>query len=161
MKLLELFDKPLPIEIDSLPGGDIGRFTINDMTYMVSFMISTTKTKMKAAEVVFSAIYTDESGNKVVAHNKTDSGNELQVFSTVVHFVKKCANVSKPDAIVFTARLGEPSRVKLYTRLASVLSKGTNYVNDPTNNKNGIFTLYRSDYNPNGKNFITKLKGKK
>ena len=63
-----------------------------------------------------------KTGNEYVrSHSITGTGNELQVFTSVLEMIHEFVNEQHPTALVFSA--SQPSRIKLYDKMVSRLSQ--------------------------------------
>ena len=115
MKLLELFDSPTQYnwtkKTDTLwkgefkAGESLFRFTADFRNHD------------EQDGMIWEIFFKDETadGNK---YEITNSGNEVAVFSTVFAMLKEFAGTVQPDLILAGAAIKEPSRVKLYSRMA-------------------------------------------
>ena len=76
--------------------------------------------------------YSDEDGfRRSSADWVTGSGDALQVFSTVIEIIQTTVKKKNIQHLYFTADNNEPSRVKLYNRLAKAFAKdGWRYIDD-------------------------------
>jgi hypothetical protein len=70
-----------------------------------------------------------------------------RIFSTVIDILNDFNNQYKPDKIVFTADKDEPSRVKLYDFLTSILKKQYNYDVTTTDKAQDGYTMDYIRYN--------------
>ena len=124
MKLVELFDKSVPWqEAFHASYQSEYEFTVDGVgEYYVAITIDT-----DSGEGVWTLEFTRKRDDNHWSHDMMDAGGkQLQVFSTVLdivrHFIRK--RQGEVDYINFTA--SEPSRIKLYRRMAQRL--GSSYV---------------------------------
>jgi len=118
MKLLELFDKPTDYKwikkTDTLWKGE---FIAGELEYSFTADFIT---HHEEAGMVWEIFFANESalGNLLGKYKSTGTGNEVAVFSTVMSMIQDFANTISPDTIIISAANDEPSRVKLYARMA-------------------------------------------
>lgn len=136
MILNELFDSAVPFQLTT---DGTGYFRIDGRTYEVSFdpLIN----ERGAVEVSFSMRQgVTASGMPGYVHSATGTGDELQVFSTVINVIREYMRRSPTRKIVFAAKTSEPSRVRLYDRMARTLSPGW-HVSTSMLGKEKMYTL--------------------
>ena len=122
MKLLELFDKPGHYEwykkTSTLWKGE---FKLGGITYGFTADFLTDHEQEGITWEVFFTIETpiiDKGGNIQSKFHASDTGNEVEVFSTVFAMLTDFAHKVNPDLIMVSASLKEPTRIKLYKRMA-------------------------------------------
>lgn len=118
--LVEVMDTPVKINwTQRYPTNWDGMFKINDADYHVEFMKQTSGTWV----VLFAKRVMD--GNRAYPEYdiRGGDGGEFQVFSTIISGIIE-HNKEYPDSgYTFSSDKKEPSRVKLYNRLAKVYAK--------------------------------------
>jgi hypothetical protein len=140
MYLMELFTQPIQWEYDTHKNDRIAAsFIIDDFKYRVymgydssgSFGLGGPEEIFpKMWEVSFSiAPVTSLGDGDGEADDITGTGNAIKVFSTVIDIIQTTAENLDIQHLFFTA--DEPSRIKLYDRMASYFAtKGWRYVAD-------------------------------
>lgn len=115
MLLMEVFDKPFEWE----------RMESGGTSYVAEFDTGEIRYELEAHETGGDADESDYYTMEFTAHfdnhssqDITNTGKSLQVFATVTVIVRDFIKRNKPNVILFTAK--EPSRVKLYDRLAKL-----------------------------------------
>jgi len=142
--LTELFDKPVPIKwttrkkyVAGIPVAHSesweGDFEIDNIGYKLWLEPGNIATP---GNIIFASDdgYNDEIGEySFPSHHFgiTGSGSANLVFATILHGIRQWLDTAKPIAFSFTAK--EPSRRKLYNRLARMLPK--NYEVQANNNR--------------------------
>lgn len=121
MKLLEILDKPLPFKVV----GD------GDFTWMAAFAAGDRVIKFEAENegamddddegewtIVFGEKVKNSDEYPTYNYDKTGSGNEIEVFSTLKSIIAKFINDKKPETVVFSAdKSGKNNRARLYAKL--------------------------------------------
>ena len=122
MKLLELFNRPLEWEIKTNTGSTtvLAFVTSGNNNYEVHIDHS----ERPNGEIEWSIAFGQLSGGSAVT-DITSSGNEFEVFSTVLDILTYYIDEKDPDEIVFSGKGG--SRQKLYTALIKKLSSKYRY----------------------------------
>lgn len=120
MTLLELFDRVANFQ---LTADNEGYFNISGKTYVVDFYpVGDT---VDTIEVSFGLRKGVTQGVPDYAWGVEGSGDEIMVFSTVIAIIRKFMNKNPSlKNLVFSAKLSEPSRVKLYNRMARTVMPG-------------------------------------
>jgi len=120
MLVLEIFDSPVPFTFVPSEGEDhhyVAKFDVNGKSYTAQ-------------------IYTDDEmgfENWIIEFDLkgkthlTGTGGEIAVFATVYKILEKFVTKVEPESFSFSSTDHEPSRVKLYTRMANNLSKKFGY----------------------------------
>jgi hypothetical protein len=87
--------------------------------------------------------HTQEKGGGMSTDRITNTGGEIKVFATVVNIVKRIVQEVNPLEIYFEAsrKKTEPSRVKLYDRLAKTLSVKFGYQQLPAKEFGGYILI--------------------
>ena len=135
MRLLELFDKPLPYTIEQHSQFDYEAFfDVGDTAYNVSMELypvfeyitpKEVETSYESASKVFQHIidnstkddwimivqFQDDEGNT----NVTGKGNQFLVFGSVFHIITTVMNAREPKWLMMSAE--EPNRARLYDRM--------------------------------------------
>ncbi len=122
MKLLELFNKPGHYKwykkTSTLWKGE---FKLGGITYGFTSDFLTHHEDEGVTWEVFFTIETpriDDAGHIQSKFLASETGNEVEVFSTVLAMLTDFASNVQPDLIMVSASLKEPSRIKLYKRMA-------------------------------------------
>lgn len=110
MLVFEVLRQPVQHIISS--NGERGSFKIGDRNYVVDII----PTGPGAIEVSFVLVDHNQGAAFSVI---TNTGNEFQVFSTIVDIVAKLITSKSYRQITFASDLKEPTRVKLYDRMVS------------------------------------------
>jgi hypothetical protein len=120
-KLDEIFNNPAPIKWSETNNSRWkGEFIINNKKYIINFI----KIDQHAPwEIVFDLIQ-----NKRKTQDITGTGDEFQVFSTVLGAIKLWLNKTNPSNFILSAR--EPSRQSLYRKMLQFLPRKTWNVED-------------------------------
>jgi hypothetical protein len=132
MQLHELFDKP--IDGVTSKGDDHTFFIDGDGPYTVHFFeddpaLDTFDTHEEAAEWIESQIPDRDPKVYGMSFYYKSSGyitgiqDPYKVFATVLNITKKLIADNNVDFIAFEAKETEPSRIKLYQRMAKTLGK--------------------------------------
>jgi hypothetical protein len=128
MKLFEVFAKPQTkwtwVDANNRSRGrDEAHFTVGEREYFVAFQPDVgvnvhddERDRIRATDIMFK-MWRNPGGD--TGTGITNTGDSVQVFSAVTNIIKEYIAKHHPDNIVFGA--AEPSRVKLYKRLASRL----------------------------------------
>lgn len=111
MLICELFNSAVPYQSEG-PGRYV--FDITGTKYQVE------ADDMGEGAITFNFGVID--GKKGLVITATNTGNEFAVFSTVMAILAKEIQNGVSN-VMFTASLGEPSRVKLYDRFMSLVQK--------------------------------------
>lgn len=131
MILLELFDKPL--EYTKSSGNQMGMFTdsykfttSNNYKYNVN-IYHVSDFRSAGINIEGTGIGIDFQNTNVIANDQgiTNTGSEIEVFSTVLDIVSRAVKELDPEIISFGAH--ESSRQKLYDRLIKVMLRKFNY----------------------------------
>lgn len=124
MFINELFDKIAKWDYTEKTGEQIkAEFEVGENHYIVTLFQS-------PGDVVWGVEFTVGAFNNSgywLSHNVelTGTGNEFQVFATVLDIIKKTADEVDIQKLKFSAdKFETDSREKLYTRMVSILSKG-------------------------------------
>jgi len=151
MILLELFDKPLKFkkhdhssDIGGIPVDTYAFTTSNDVKYL-TIIYKIEDFRQAGLDISDSGIGIDFRNLNVSSANQeaiTKTGNEIEVFSTVIAIATKVINERQPTIIAFGAH--ESSRQKLYSRIINILKRKFNYELDEDAGVN--FTLGKSKY---------------
>ncbi len=124
MIINELFDKIAQWDYTETVNGQIkAEFAIDDNLYTVIFF-ELEREVMWSVEFVVGAF---NDAGQWLSHNieMTGTGNEFQVFATVLDIIKKATAEFDIQKLKFSADKYETNnRSKLYTRMVSVLAKG-------------------------------------
>lgn len=117
MILTELFDTTAPFQLTK---DGTGYFTINDKNYMADFYPSGPP---HCVEVSFSLQAGEHpSGNPKYVSGVEGTGDEFLVFGTMIAMIKKYISMNRVHKLTFTSKSSEPSRMKLYDRMARTLA---------------------------------------
>ncbi|WP_407305619.1 hypothetical protein [Acinetobacter sp.] len=108
MLLLELFNNPSSFIHSGESPLETYKFTIDEKQYTVSF----------AGGNAISLQFNSPKGQSI-----TGEGDAIQVFSNVLKCVDDFMKRRDPLSISFGARKNQPSRVKLYNKLAERFAK--------------------------------------
>jgi hypothetical protein len=109
MILLELFSDIVNWEWTSKqPGLWSAVFEIDGLEYQVDI----------AGAYSLSVSFTTKHGQGI-----TGTGNAFAVFSTVINIMREAINERHPKMFAFSAKRNQPSRVKLYHRMAMRLAQ--------------------------------------
>lgn len=132
MKLFEILNTVIPFKITYKSKGEVVyKFSINELDYVVelhklmdkdwqiSFFISNSPNLNNINKDNSDDWGVDVSDDNNDEYTKSNTGNELAVFSTVIKIITDFLKTNDVDELGFSARNVEPSRVKLYTRLMS------------------------------------------
>jgi flavoprotein len=91
-------------------------FVVGEMEYV--FHAYETQTNDDKGNQVWNVAFRAQKGNRT-SHGITGSGNASQVMAAVIQCIKKWIELyPKVVTFFFSAKLDEPSRVKLYSRMA-------------------------------------------
>lgn len=136
MFLTELFDRATDWKLDS--SGTRATFSIDKLQYIVDFIKDHEINKIELGgprevfkdlwEVNF-MLFSDE--HAWGTDHVTGTGNAIVVFSTVFEIAKTVMKEKNIQNLVFTSDASEPSRAKLYNRMATGFAKeGWRYIDD-------------------------------
>jgi len=111
-------------EFTATPNGSFASFDADGINYQVRIMAI--KGLPDTAEVVFARIFDKKEHEFIPAHsigieNLNDIGKSIKVINTVIAICKEYNEKNNPLMWAFSAK--EPSRVKLYNRMATQLAK--------------------------------------
>ena len=150
MKLHEVFANP-QLEwnwVDASArssGRDEAHFKIGQREYFVAFQSDVEieahgdpRDRVKATDIMFK-MWRNPGGE--AGTGITNTGDSFQVFSAVVNIIQEYITKHNPQQIMFAA--AEPSRVKLYKRLAGKLP-GYHTESWKNDNMDTVFLLTRS-----------------
>ncbi|BDR26216.1 hypothetical protein RVBP17_2590 [Pseudomonas phage sp. 30-3] len=134
MHLFELFDQIEKYQYTNTNGTVNAYFIVGNMKYRVieTMVNGRLLISFTAKEVDVDDYYYDTA--------VTGTGNEFKVFSTILDITKRAISELKPNQIYFTADLSEPSRVKLYNRLATKMATQYGYTIQSNKNTNNEHT---------------------
>ncbi|BDR25698.1 hypothetical protein RVBP16_1380 [Pseudomonas phage sp. 30-2] len=134
MHLFELFDQIEKYQYTNINGTVNAYFIVGNMKYRVieTMVNGRLLISFTAKEVDVDDYYYDTT--------VTGTGNEFKVFSTILDITKRAISELKPNQIYFTADLSEPSRVKLYNRLATKMATQYGYTIQSNKNTNNEHT---------------------
>jgi hypothetical protein len=118
MILNELFDTAARYQ---LTDDGTGYFNINGKAFVVDFAVEPDKS-VEVSFMLRDGEY--KGGTPKYTHTATGTGDELVVFSTVIAIIREYLKRTPTHKIVFTSKTSEPSRVKLYDRMARTLVPG-------------------------------------
>jgi len=134
MILLELFDKPLKFkkhdhssDIGGIPVDTYAFTTSNDVKYL-TIIYKIEDFRQAGLDISDSGIGIDFRNLNVSSANQegiTKTGNEIEVFATVIAIATEAINKHKPEIIAFGAH--ESSRQKLYSRMVNILKRKFGY----------------------------------
>lgn len=115
--ITEMFDKPAELNYTVNTKGRVkANSTINGKRYHYT---------MEALAPPVHAFYFSDQEGGIALNNK---GDAIPVMSTAIKFLNDYYNkVPKGTQIYFTASNSEPSRVKLYNKMASILGRKHKY----------------------------------
>lgn len=139
MKLYEVLNEVIPFHLDqNAPRFKQYSFEIGPLRYIVE--INRLTTPEQEYHWIFSFMLENTKSVEI-----TNTGNQFQVFATVIEIIKDFLelNSKKMDTITFTAANSEPSRVRLYKKLASkfILPGYKLYLSNK--NDKEVFTIYK------------------
>ena len=127
MFIAELFNRSADWKFDS--SRLRATFKVDDYQYIVDFMKDheINKLKLDNPPEVFKDLwevnFTLYSSSHTAADNITGTGNAIVVFSTVFEIAKTVIKEQNIQNLVFTSEINEPSRAKLYNRMANAFAK--------------------------------------
>lgn len=112
MQLTELFNNAFNYELERKDSGSWKAifFTTNNSRVLVSFDESSTE--VKAFDVDFR-----RGAPGATTYEITGEGDAIRIFSTVIEIIRDFVKRENPNIVTFNAK--EPSRKKLYARLAT------------------------------------------
>jgi len=141
MYLTELFTRPVQYEFTKdKPDSVRASFVIEDLVYRVYMDLDPdaaavfelggpTETFSDMWDITFSVSSLDSHGGYGEEDTITDTGNAIAVFSTVIDIVQETVAHHNIQNLYFTAH--EPSRIKLYNRMAKQFTKnGWRYIDN-------------------------------
>lgn len=120
MILTELFDTVAPYQFT--PGGNTAGFNIADKRYLVDFSPTSEDDCTEVSFTMTTGVGSTRQAN--FAYGIEGSGDEILVFSTVVAIIKKYMDRTSLRKLIFTSKVREPSRIKLYDRMVSSIAHG-------------------------------------
>ena len=138
MLLNELFSKSLEWELVHGDGDHLlARFTVDEYSYNVELRDGQGDFDIELGGPdehitgVWDVTFTQYSEQQGAKDTLTGSGNALAVLTTVMEIITQVTNDKNIQAISFDADNSEPSRVKLYNRLATQFEKkGWRYIDN-------------------------------
>ena len=139
MKLHEVFNKTVPIKWQKKKWDKSwsGTFKVGDIVYDLEIIF-------EEAEREYLIMFTAgiEAKNKVKSSSTkiTKTGNEFVVFATVIKGIEQFIKVEQPAAFYFSA--SEPSRRKLYDRMAKIIPRKFPYERK-SNSRAGYYEFMR------------------
>ena len=142
MFIAELFNRPVQYEFTKdLSYKMIAEFRIDDYNYEVhvkgeglapGFTLGgPIETFDNVWEASFTTSFEHDTQSSYKQDQVTGTGNAIAVFSTVIDIINEAVAQKNIQHIYFSAMTTEPSRVKLYNRLAKHYAKeGWRYIDD-------------------------------
>lgn len=135
--LLELFNKTVPWEkLLDLRNTFTAQFVIDELTYIISLDGKwTSNIELDNPYEFFDDVWEIHfavTGDDHFSSDKiTGTGNAIRVFSTVMEIIGHTVDSKNIQSLTFAADNEEPTRVKLYDRLATYFSNnGWRYISD-------------------------------
>lgn len=141
MLLQELFNQPHPYKWDTpvnRTGLSQASFSIGDQNYEIAFDYSSYH---KSVMLEFYQVQDGGFGDTGI----TGTGNALEVFGTVMACIRDYVSKARPASIRFSA--SEPSRIRLYNRLANNVAKELGW--ELTTNKSPMYGMQYTLSAPN------------
>jgi len=135
MFITELFTKTIPWQYTGTVTDNDHRaeFSSGGFAYIVDITDFHHRVEMggphEEFKNVFSVTFTQYSEKEGSVDSITGSGNAIAILTTVMEIMKDVIEIENIQTFMFTADNREPSRVKLYNRMASQLEKkGWRYI---------------------------------
>lgn len=121
--LSESLTSPIPYEWERVtPKNATASFNVDDKKYIVSFSLSENVSTRLRGNIISDVDFVMKDDNGSYYTDITGTGNSFKIFSTVIQIIKEFISKNNVDILTFSAE--EPSRKKLYLRLANHFARG-------------------------------------
>ena len=144
MLITELFDNPAEWILDMEDHRSANyTFSIDEINYDVDFSRSPARLdNLEIYNVNFSIVESTGANNFDIAN----TGNQYEVFATVMEIMKDFIKDRNVNAVVFSAAASEPSRISLYTKMMPKLKRiGMPNGTIKTNHRNTHYFIAATD----------------